>query len=758
MEDSENRPSPRRKENYVRRRERDVLLLYGAAFRNIPHIDNVDHHKPRPSSDSTLTALCQLTAIRLGAQRCMITLLEKHRQHILAEATPNIDLRTPPDSHQPASSPLWLGNVSIPRSWGLLEQVVDSISGEDPILTINDLTRGSHMHFQKNVPVNSHVRFYASVGLVSPKGTIVGSLCIFDCKSRDGLSKYDAHLLKGLAATVVGYLDTYTTKDQYERAERFTRGLVSFAEGESGLLPFKNGNDGDTSNARPFPTDKPPTPLGPATTYESPPSIAESERAAVGAEYSSELGHDLPAHSVPPRPNMNCAGSSQHQSISKLQETILPHESKSMFARAAQLMMNFSNFDGVLILDASVVANDQQSTQGESEDKLAASSESCPSRLSSSDDSGPEFSNSEQRSQYLSSSKTCEVLGVATSTPGVCGAYGFLLEPELGLLFHEYPHGTIYTFTADGQSLSSTEESSEMRGTTGSKSRPGATTTRQPSFQPQFGSDIVRKMFPEGRSVAFIPLWDYERSRWFAGCLCWSNDPCRLLSASTDLAYFKIFSDSVMRELSRLDAISMSEAKTTFVASISHELRSPLHGILGTLEFMKDTPLDSFQTSMMNSLNACGSTLLDTINHVMDFSKLTSSDSRQNSSSRRLQNSNTIRLSSKSIRRSQTEDTAFDFSIATEEVVEAVFSGASYLPVASRLMEAPPITLNAPLGSKLSCKICFIIIDIPYMEDWIYCFDVGSWRRVVMNLFGNAIKYTQSGCMFLFLFVLILAY
>jgi signal transduction histidine kinase len=45
-----------------------------------------------------------------------------------------------------------------------------------------------------------------------------------------------------------------------------------------------------------------------------------------------------------------------------------------------------------------------------------------------------------------------------------------------------------------------------------------------------------------------------------------------------------------MRELSRLDAVALNQQKTTFVASISHELRSPLHGILGTLEFIKDTP------------------------------------------------------------------------------------------------------------------------------------------------------------------------
>lgn len=91
-----------------------------------------------------------------------------------------------------------------------------------------------------------------------------------------------------------------------------------------------------------------------------------------------------------------------------------------------------------------------------------------------------------------------------------------------------------------------------------------------------------------------------------------------------------------------------ARAKTTFVASISHELRSPLHGILGTLEFIKDTKLDPFQGSMLNSLSSCGQTLLDTINQVMDFSK--TNESNKTVSSRRLKSSNTLRLSSKPLK------------------------------------------------------------------------------------------------------------
>jgi signal transduction histidine kinase len=165
-------------------------------------------------------------------------------------------------------------------------------------------------------------------------------------------------------------------------------------------------------------------------------------------------------------------------------------------------------------------------------------------------------------------------------------------------------------FGTDGLPFSSTEESGS-----GASNIPLNLSTKRKGTGSRSSrtARAINNMLPDARSVAFVPFWDYERLRWFAGCLCWSNRPQRLLSKTVDLSYFKVFSHSVMRELSRLDALALNQAKTTFVASISHELRSPLHGILGTLEFIKDTPLDSFQTSMFNSLNACGQTLLDTM-------------------------------------------------------------------------------------------------------------------------------------------------
>jgi signal transduction histidine kinase len=45
-------------------------------------------------------------------------------------------------------------------------------------------------------------------------------------------------------------------------------------------------------------------------------------------------------------------------------------------------------------------------------------------------------------------------------------------------------------------------------------------------------------------------------------------------------------------------------------------------GILGSIEFLQDTAVDPFQASMITTVETCGKTLLDTVNSVLEFSKL----------------------------------------------------------------------------------------------------------------------------------------
>jgi hypothetical protein len=115
----------------------------------------------------------------------------------------------------------------------------------------------------------------------------------------------------------------------------------------------------------------------------------------------------------------------------------------------------------------------------------------------------------------------------------------------------------------------------------------------------------------------------------------------------------------------------------------------------------------------------------------------------KNVSSRRLKSTNTVRLSSKPLKSRRSRADAFDLSSATEEVIEAVFSGSSYVPVSSTTMHSKPSNPHAQQANIR--KTCYVILDVAHEDNWIYSFPVGSWRRIVMNVFGNAIKYTDSG-------------
>ncbi|KAH3948584.1 hypothetical protein HBH70_071620 [Parastagonospora nodorum] len=730
----------RRKPISSEKRERDLYLLYGAAVRNIPHLDDLgpdpetcslpDHYVPRLSQDSTLSALAQLATIRLGAGRAMISLIDEQRQYILAEATPNMSIhpRTPSDT----SNPLWLGSVSIPRTWGLCERVlaIDLEAfglNELPTLVVRDLTQSGE-HANRTYVKETELKFYAGAPLLSPTGAIVGSLCILDDTPRPGgLSEQHRHSLWDVAQSVMDYLHTYTIRDQLSRGERFTRGLISFSEGAENLRPFKDAREGDLENPEKDGTLS----LAFNTTFD---------------EKSNPM--EFKQITTPPAPKTPRSKEFQQRSIKKLQESALPLDAGSMFSRAANVMMASSDLDGVVILDASIAANKSRQRRLRTQVGTGTGTgtgtedtgDSNHTATSSSDGSG----RSRTENVEGSSSRYAQVLGSATEiSNSEEAAFGSLLEADLSRMLQDFPNGKIITFGMDGLALSSTEDSGTSSGGSEKTSTDRSPKSRNAGGRAGKSSRAMQAMLTGARSVAFIPFWDYERSRWFAGCLCWTIRPKRLLSASVDLPYFKVFSHSVMRELSRLDALALNQSKTTFVASISHELRSPLHGILGTLEFIKDTPLDSFQVSMVNSLNACGNTLLDTINHVMDYAKI--GEASKNVSSRRVKSTHTVRLSSKPIKSRRSRAEAFDFGIATEEVIEAVFSGSTYVPVARSLMDAPSSPSGSDSEQTINRKICYVVLDVAPSEDWTYCFPVGSWRRIVMNIFGNAIKYTHSG-------------
>ncbi|KAF2031275.1 hypothetical protein EK21DRAFT_99834 [Setomelanomma holmii] len=617
------------------KRERDVFKLF-AAFRGIPQVENLgpspdtdaipSNYSPKPASDASLAAFCQLAAIRLQAARSLISLIDGKNQYILAEATPRTSLKF--DSPLNRTVDLGFGNVCLPRNWGICEKVLDPIAlaeGREGVIIINDLTQ-SKDHEGRSYVKDGPLRFYAGVPLTSPMGSIVGAVCILDDRVRDGLSEDDILYLQDLASTIMDYLNTYIVKDRYRRGAEGLHGLMSFAEGASKIKPFNEF-------------------------YRSPssPGVAQPKSMAdeLEVQYSEdENGVTAAAHS--PREGCGTSESSRQRpsarrnSISDLQDSLVPAAIKELFARAADIMRCSNDMDGVYFMDASIAGTGFHGAQ--------------PS----------------------SASKRCQILGFATpqgsSTRGDVLPVGMTpFESNFQWVLEQYPNG--YSLDCEAaQEHTEFVSSGPLSGTKGVM-RPGTGLAKVlENRTPHIAR--LQALIPDIKSALFLPFWDFDRSRWFAGCFCWSTRSERTLDGQLDLPFLKAFGHSIMQEVARLDAMTTDRAKTTFLSSLSHELRTPLHGILG----------------------------------------------------------------------STNETAKCNLGFVTEEMVETMMIGQSPfdLAISSSASDSPSVDQECRrIVSRRRTR--FLIIDIGDYDNLGYYLSASSYGRIVMNLFGNALKFTESG-------------
>lgn len=224
-------------------------------------------------------------------------------------------------------------------------------------------------------------------------------------------------------------------------------------------------------------------------------------------------------------------------------------------------------------------------------------------------------------------------------------------------------------------------------------------------YENDFAGSPWMAFMPDGHmpldNALFAPLKMRGRA---VGVMGLANKPdpfterdARIAAGFGEFASFSLHNASVLTSLenARASAEEAARRKSDFLAHATHEIRSPMSAIVGAARLLGDTPLDPKQREYLDTMRSCSDILLCIINDILDVSKIEAG-------------------------KIELEKVTFAPDVLVREVV-SIFS------------------------IRAGEKSIRVRHDVDQTAKGHFCGDLGRLRQVLLNLTGNAVKFTERG-------------